>query len=288
MVMLWYQMFFLTWPSAGPCPRWSGSGLPLLWCLSHRRQSKTKKMFVFCEITRFHWRTSTWSTGNSSPPASERSGANRFFPNVQVPCSGQAGARFVEKMGWCQLPCRNWWIWIMIHHYCIGIYETYERCQMCTSSTILTYDIISKEWCILDKFVVGSVHRTWKPQNMGPATRLALALRVLAYAPVAKHLPGDVANVGASLWGRWMVMENEATTWCSNKKVLLERERCVKPWRKLSFLIIFKEVRLKCAVSWILLNRSRASDHLPIAVQVELAFTLPIFPLICQQQECKH
>lgn len=23
------------------------------------------------------------------------------------------------------------------------------------------------------KFVVGSVHRTWKPQNMGPATRLA-------------------------------------------------------------------------------------------------------------------
>jgi len=47
---------------------------------------------------------------------------------------------------------------------------------------------------------------------MGPATRLALALRVLAYAPVAKHLPGDVANVGASLWGRWMVMENEATT----------------------------------------------------------------------------
>ena len=33
---------------------------------------------------------------------------------------------------------------------------------------------------------------------------------------------------------------------------------------------------------------SRASDHLPIAIQVELAFTLPIFPLICPQQECKH
>ena len=92
----------------------------------------------------FRWRKSTWSTENASPPASERSGANRFFPNVQVPCSGQAGARFVEKMGWCQLPCgisiNILSIWIMIHHY-----RYTNNMQMCTACTILTYDIISKD-----------------------------------------------------------------------------------------------------------------------------------------------
>ena len=79
---------------------------------------------------------------------------------------------------------------------------------------------------------------------------------------------------------------NDGWWWRMNQQQLMEKDvlKIGGSW----VFEYFLQVRVNCMPSWILLNYSRASDHLTIAIQVEFAFTLPSFPLTCQQQECKH
>ena len=93
---------------------------------------------------------------------------------------------------------------------------------------------------------------------MGLATRLALALRVLAYAPVAKHLPGDVANVGASLW---LMVTDGYWEWTNNLMLEQKVSWGEKDGSKLGGSWVFdyflNQVKVKRLASWIVLDGSR-------------------------------